>query len=119
MSQEIKVEYLSKAELDKLTNEVVLPLTLHLNEKSIKPTSEFIENVILFHANKKSFDPNLTVFGTKRITDFVAEYFGADEHVFTDVTKAVMGRIMRQKLTERQYPLLFDDFESNYYNRIK
>ncbi|MGS4992800.1 hypothetical protein ACVCK3_04455 [Bacillus cereus] len=51
MSQEIKVECLSMAELDKLTNEVVLPLTLHLNKKSIKSISEFIENVMFFHAN--------------------------------------------------------------------
>ncbi|HDR7287998.1 hypothetical protein SIL04_17005 [Bacillus cereus group sp. BfR-BA-00331] len=119
MSQEIKVENLSEVEVAKLTREVIEPLILHLNKKSMKLTPEFIENVLLFHANKKIFDPNLTVFGTKQITDFVAEYFGATEPVFTDVTKAVMARIMRQGITELQYPYLFDDFESNYYNRIK
>ncbi|MGR5908454.1 hypothetical protein ACT7DL_23505 [Bacillus paranthracis] len=48
MSQEIKVENLSEVEVAKLTREVIEPLILHLNKKSMKLTPEFIENVLLF-----------------------------------------------------------------------
>lgn len=119
MSQEIKVQHLSKAQLAQIQTNIVYPLTVYLNDKGITPNEEFINNIIVFYANKGTFDPSLTIFGIKKIADFVAEYFGAGEPVFTDVTKAVMGRIMRQDITEQQYSLLFDDFDSNYYDRIK
>lgn len=121
MSQDINKnkKFLSSEELLKLTDDVVAPLIFYLNNKGISPNKEFIENVIHFHANKNIFNPNLTVSGTKQIMDFVAEYFGVDEPVFTDVTKAVMARIMRQNIPEHQYSSLFDDFDSNHYDRIK